>query len=66
MLDLNKKRTPIQWKSLLDSAKVSDLPVEEKAKLVDEIEFRISGRRHTDLEILKDIEASAADISDIN
>jgi len=66
MLDLNKKRTPLQWKSLLDIVKVSDLPVDEKAKLVDEIEFKITGRRFTDAEILKDIEESQADISDIN
>lgn len=66
MLDLNKKRTPIEWKSLLDRVKVSDLPIGEKSKLIDEIEFRITGRRHTDVEILKDIEAGAADISDIN
>lgn len=66
MLDLNKKRTPIEWKSLLDNVKVSDLTANEKAKLIDEIEFRITGRRHTDVEILKDIEESQADISDIN
>lgn len=66
MLDLNKKRTPLQWKSLLDNVKVSDLTANEKAKLIDEIEFKITGRRFTDVEILKDIEESAADISDIN
>lgn len=66
MLDLNKKRTPIEWKSLLDRVKVSDLPINEKSKLIDEIQYKITGRRHTDVEILKDIEASAADISDIN
>lgn len=38
----------------------------EKAKLIDEIEFKITGRRFTDVEILKDIEESQADISDIN
>lgn len=66
MLDLNKKRTVQELRTLLDNVKVSDLTASEKAKLIDEIEFKITGRRFTDLEILKDIEESAADISDIN
>jgi hypothetical protein len=66
MLDLNKKRTVQELKTLLDNVKVSDLTANEKAKLIDEIEFKITGRRFTDVEILKDIEESQADISDIN
>ena len=66
MIDLNKKRTPLQWKALLDNVKVSDLTANEKAKLINEIDFKINGRRFTDVEILKDIEESQADISDIN
>lgn len=66
MIDLNKKRTVQELKTLLDNVKVSDLTANEKAKLIDEIEFKITGRRFTDVEILKDIEESQADISDIN
>ena len=66
MLDLNKKRTVQELRTLLDNVKVSDLTANEKAKLIDEIEFKITGRRFTDVEILKDIEESQADISDIN
>ena len=66
MLDLNKKRTIKELKSLLDSVKVSDLPVDEKSKLIDEIEFKISGRRFTDDEVMKDIIDGQSDISDIN
>ena len=66
MLDLNKKRTIKELKSLLDSIKVSDLPVDEKSKLIDEIEFKISGRRFTDDEVMKDIIDGQSDISDIN
>ena len=66
MLDLNKKRSQKEWQILLNNVKVSDLTANEKAKLIDEIEFKITGRRFTDVEILKDIEESQADISDIN
>ena len=66
MLDLNKKRTKKELKALLDNVKVSDLPVNEKTKLIDEIEFKISGRRFTDDEVMKDIIDGQSDISDIN
>ena len=66
MLDLNKKRTKKELKALLDSVKVSDLPVDEKSKLIDEIEFKITGRRFTDDEVMKDIIDGQSDISDIN
>ena len=66
MLDLNKKRTPEQLKSLLDSIKVSDLPASEKARLIDEIQYKIDGRKNQNGEVLKDIEASMPDYSDIN
>ena len=66
MLDLNKKRTKKELKALLDSVKVSDLPVDKKTKLIDEIEFKITGRRFTDDEVMKDIIDGQSDISDIN
>ena len=62
-IDLRNK-TPQQLKSLLDSVKVSDLPVVEKGKLIEEIEYRLTGRRYTDSQVLKDIEESQAEIDD--
>ena len=61
-----KRKTPLELKKLLDSVKVSDLPVIEKGKLIEEIEYRLSGRRYTDNQVLKDIEDSQADLDDIN
>ena len=61
-----KRKTPLELKKLLDSVKVSDLPVVEKGRLIEEIEYRLSGRRYTDNQVLKDIEDSQADLDDIN
>lgn len=64
-IDLENKSLQ-QLKKLLDSVKVSDLPVDEKGKLIEEIEYRLSGRRYTDSQVLKDIEDGMAEISDLN
>lgn len=40
-------RTPEQLLKLLDSVKVSDLPINEKARLIEDIEIKISGRKYT-------------------
>ena len=61
-----KRKTPLELKKLLDSVKVSDLSVAEKGKLIEEIEYRLTGRRYTDSQVLKDIEESQPDYSDIN
>ena len=58
-------RTPEQLLKLLDSVKVSDLPFNEKARLIEDIEIKISGRKYTNEQVLKDIEDSMADYSDI-
>ena len=58
-------RTPEQLLKLLDSVKVSDLPINEKARLIEDIEIRISGRKYTNEQVLRDIEESQADYSDI-
>ena len=58
-------RTPEQLLKLLDSVKVSDLPINEKARLIEDIEIKISGRKYTNEQILRDIEDSMADYSDI-
>ena len=58
-------RTPEQLLKLLDSVKVSDLPINEKARLIEDIEIKISGRKYTNEQVLRDIEDSMADYSDI-
>ena len=58
-------RTPEQLLKLLDSVKVSDLPINEKARSIEDIEIKISGRKYTNEQVLRDIEESQADYSDI-
>ena len=58
-------RTPEQLLKLLDSVKVSDLPINEKARLIEDIEIKISGRKYTNEQVLRDIVDSQADYSDI-
>ena len=65
MIDLSKK-SPSELKKLLDSVKVSDLPVAEKGKLIEDIEYRLTGRRYTDNEVMQDILDGMAEIDDIN
>lgn len=57
-----KNKSPLELKKLLDSVKVSDLPVAEKGKLIEEIEYHLTGRRYTDRQVLEDIEAGVAEI----
>ena len=65
MIDLNRK-SPAELKKLLDSVKVSDLPVAEKGKLIEDIEYRLTGRRYNDKEVMQDILDGQAEIDDIN
>ena len=60
-----KQKTPEQLLKLLDSVKVSDLPINEKARLIEDIGIKISGRKYTNEQVLRDIEDSQADYSDI-
>ncbi len=69
-LDFNKDGTPRTKEDLLrllDCAKRNDakLPKDEQGRLIDEINYKLNGKRFEHKEILKDIEASSADISDI-
>lgn len=64
-IDLSNK-SPKQLLNLIDKVKVSDLPVAEKGKLIEEIEYHLTGRRYTDGQVLKDIEDSQADLDDLN
>ena len=57
-------RTPEQLLKLLDSVKVSDLSINEKARLIEDIEIKISGRKYTNEQVLRDIEDSQSDLDD--
>lgn len=59
-----KNKSPLELKKLIDSVKVSDLPVIEKGRLIEDIEYRLTGRRYADSQVLKDIEDSQPDYSD--
>lgn len=67
-VDLSKERTKEEWSNLLNAVMRDDnnlLSVEEKAYYIDEINYKMTGARHSKVEILKDIEASMPDYSDI-
>ena len=64
MIDLSKK-TSKELIKLLDNVKVSDLDFNEKTALSKEIECKLNGTRDKNIEVLKQIEESQADVSDI-
>lgn len=67
-VDLSKERTKEEWSNLLNAVMRDDnnlLSVEEKAYYIDEINYKMTGARHSKIEVLKDIEASMPDIDDI-
>lgn len=67
-VDLSKERTKEEWSDLLNAVMRDDnnlLSIEEKAYYIDEINYKMTGARHSKVEILKDIEASMPDYSDI-
>lgn len=66
-LDLNTERTPKQWSLLLDTIKRNDdnvLNAIEQSYYIEQIEYKL-GIRSKKIEVLKDIEASQPDYSDI-
>ena len=63
MLNLKTKTKP-ELIDLIDVVKVSDLEVSKKDELLKEIEYLLNGRRFTDIEILKDIEESKAELKE--
>lgn len=63
---IKKTEDKQKLKEFVNSVKVMNLKVEDKDRLLDELNYKITGRKFTDKEILKDIEEGQADISDIN
>ena len=63
---IKKTEDKQKLKEFVNSVKVMNLKVKDKDRLLDELNYKITGRKFTDKEILKDIEEGQADISDIN
>ena len=67
-VDMTLERSAKQWSDLLHAVMRDDnnlLTVKEKDYYIDEINYKITGSRHSKIEILKDIELSMPDYSDI-
>lgn len=72
MLDLNfnpdgTPRSNQDLLRLLDSVKRNDanLSRDKQDKLIDEINYKLTGRRYTDKEVMQDILDGQADLDDI-
>lgn len=66
-IDMTYERTPKQWSTLLDTIKRNDddvLNPTEQSYYIEQIEYKL-GIRSKKIEVLKDIEASQPDYSDI-
>ena len=63
---IRKTEDKQKLKEFLDSIKVMDLKVEDKARLIDDLEVKITGRKFTDKQVMDDILEQMPDISDIN
>ena len=53
-------------KEFLDSIKTSDLKAEDKARFIDDIEIKLTGRKFTNGQVMKEILESMPDIDDIS
>lgn len=67
MLAINlDTKTQHELKNLLDQVKVSDLAFEDKKRLIDEIQARITGvQAMKQSQILKEIDEGQGDMNDI-
>ena len=68
-IDMTLERSKEQWQVLLDCVKTNDnnvLSKDGQSYYVDAITYKITGSRHSKIEILKDIEAGMANLDDLN
>ena len=63
---IDKTEDKQKLNDFLDSIKTSDLNPVDKARFIDEIEIKLTGRKYTDSQVYKDIEESMPDYSDLN
>lgn len=67
LVDMSVERTSKQWNTLLDTVKRNDdnvLNATEQSYYIEQIEYKL-GIRSKKIEVLKDIENSQPDYSDI-
>lgn len=61
-----ENRTPHELRNLLDQVKISDLPFDEKKRIIEEIQARLTGAQTIrQSQILKDIDEGQGDMDDI-
>lgn len=68
MIDLTKERTRKEWDALMQSVKDNYgnvLTVEQQSFYIDEINYKLTGKRKNDIDILKQIEESQPFYGDI-
>lgn len=68
MIDLSKERTKKEWNALMQSVKDNYgnvLTVEQQSFYIDEINYKLTGKRKNDIDILKQIEESQPFYGDI-
>ena len=63
---INQTEDKQKLNEFLDSIKTSDLKPVDKAKFIDEIEIKLTGRKYTDSQVYKNIEDAQPDYSDLN
>ncbi|MDR2789766.1 MAG: hypothetical protein LBB59_02170 [Campylobacteraceae bacterium] len=61
-----ENRTPHELKNLLDQVKISDLPFDEKKRIIEEIQAKLTGAQTIrQSQILRDIDEGQGDMDDI-
>ncbi|MDR1614921.1 MAG: hypothetical protein LBS26_05075 [Campylobacteraceae bacterium] len=61
-----ENRTPHELRNLLDQVKISDLPFDEKKRIIEEIQARLTGAQTVrQSQILRDIDEGQGDMDDI-
>ncbi|MDR2080427.1 MAG: hypothetical protein LBP54_00865 [Campylobacteraceae bacterium] len=61
-----ENRTPHELKNLLDQVKISDLPFDEKKRIIEEIHAKLTGAQTIrQSQILRDIDEGQGDMDDI-
>lgn len=68
MIDLSKERTRKEWETLMQSVKDNYgniLTIEQQSFYIDEINYKLTGKRKNDIDILRQIEESQPFYGDI-
>ena len=63
---IRKTEDKQKLKEFINSVKVMNLKVNDKDRLLDELNYKITGRKFTDKQIMDNILEQMPDISDIN